>query len=127
MIGVFSSGTTLLAPDVFHRVPGAMDAGLSMTSWNTLFGNMSTDIPEDFRVASTIVQVPFGASHLFIAAHDIYYSDNSDPDGDFGVRITQVASSVPVPETSLMFGLSFVFLSALHMRFHRKAALKYPL
>jgi hypothetical protein len=88
---------------------------------------MSTDIPEDFRVANTIVQVPFGASHLFIAAHDIYYSDNSDPDGDFGVRITQVASSVPVPETSLMFGLSFVFLSALHMRLHRKAALKYPL
>src|SRR5688572_19076401 len=90
MIGVFSSGSSLLAPDVLHRVPGAMDAGLSVTSWNTLFGNMSTDIPEDFRVANTIVQVPFGASHLFIAAHDIYYSDNSDPDGDFGVRITKV-------------------------------------
>ena len=123
MIGVFSSGSTLLAPDVLHRVAGATNAGLSVTSWNTLFGNMSTDIPEDFRVANTVVQVPFGASHLFIAAHDIYYSDNSDPDGDYGVRITQVSSSVPVPETSVMFGLGFMFLFALHMLFHRKAGL----
>jgi len=126
MIGVFSSGNTLLAPDVLHRVPGATDSGLSVTSWNTLFGNMSTDIPEDFRVANTVVQVPFGASYLFIAAHDIYYSDNSDPDGDYGVRITQVSSSVPVPETSLMFGLGFILLLALHMLFYRKAALQRP-
>ena len=77
-------------------------------------------------MASTIVQVPFGASHLFIAAHDIYYSDNSDPDGDFGVRITQVASSVPVPETSVMFGFGFVVLLALH-GFLSKMPNKYPL
>jgi hypothetical protein len=128
MIGVFSNGNTLLAPNVLHRVPGAMDAGLSVASWNTLFGSMSTDIPEDFRVANTIVQVPLGATHLFIAAHDIYYSDNSDPDGDFGVRITQSASSVPVPETSLMFGLGFMLLLAghLHPRFRRAQLQQQP-
>ena len=125
MIGVFSSGNTLLAPSVLHRVPGAMDSGLSVASWNTLFGGLSTDIPEDFRVANTIVQVPVGASHLFIAAHDIYYSDNSDPDGDFGVRITQVASSVPVPETFLMFGIGFIFLLTLHLLSVSKIPCKY--
>jgi hypothetical protein len=45
-----------------------------------------------FRIANTIVQVPLGANYLFVAAHDIYYSDNSDPDGDYGVRITPLAS-----------------------------------
>ncbi|HTL63320.1 MAG TPA: hypothetical protein VL261_16880 [Nitrospira sp.] len=114
MIGIFSSSDTLLAPNVLDRVPGAIDAGLSVTSWNTLFGNMSTDIPYDFRVANTIVQVPVGATYLFIAAHDIYYSDNSDPDGDYAVRITQMSSSAPVPESSAMFGLGFIFVAVLH-------------
>jgi hypothetical protein len=114
MIGIFSSSNTLLAPNVLDRVPGAIDAGLSVTSWNTLFGNMSTDIPYDFRVANTIVQVPVGAAYLFIAAHDIYYSDNSDPDGDYAVRITQLSSSAAVPESSGIYGLGFIFVAMLH-------------
>ena len=105
MIGVFSTSNTLLAPNILDRVPGAVDAGIYVTSWPTLFGNMTTDFPYDFRVANTIVQVPQGADYLFIAAHDIYYSDNSDPNGNYGVRITPV--TVPVPGTMLMFGLGF--------------------
>ena len=112
MIGVFSNSNTLLAPNVLDRVPGAIDAGIYGTSWNTLFGNMNTDIPYDFRVANTIVQVPQGANYLFIAAHDIYYSDNSDPNGNYGVRITPVA--VPVPGTLLMFGLGFALFIGWH-------------
>jgi hypothetical protein len=102
MIGVFSNGTTLLAPNMLNRVSGSLDAGIHITTWNTLFGNLSTDIPHDFGITSTLVQVPFDATHLFVAAHDIYYSDNSDPDGDFGVRINKVAS-VPEPSTFLLF------------------------
>lgn len=120
MIGVFSNNNTLLAPNILNRVPGAIDGGVDVLSWNTLFGGMTTDIPQDFRVANTIVQVPLGATHLFIATHDIYYSDNSDPDGDYGVRITSLGSvptgAVAVPGTSLMFGLGFAFLIGWHQR-----------
>jgi len=101
MIGVFSSSDVILAPNVLNRVPGALDAGIPVVTWNTLFGNMSTDIPQDFRIANTIVQVPLGANYLFVAAEDIYYSDNSDPNGNYGVSITPLAS-VPEPSTVLL-------------------------
>lgn len=107
MIGVFSSSNVLYDPNVLNRVPGAIDAGLPVVTWNTYFGNMSTDIPQDFRIANTIAQVPLGANYLFVAAEDIYYSDNSDPDGDYAVRITPVAS-VPEPSTFLLFLPAFV-------------------
>ena len=109
MIGVFSSSDVLLAPNILNRVPGAIDAGIPVVTWNTLFGNMSTDIPEDFRIANTIVQVPFGANYLFVAAEDIYYSDNSDPNGSYGVRITPLAS-VPEPSTFLLLGVALFTL-----------------
>ena len=107
MIGVFSSSNALLTSNLSNRVPGAIDAGISVVTWNTLFGNMSTDFPEDFRIANTIVQVPLGANYLFVAAEDIYYSDNSDPDGDYGVRITPL-TSVPEPSTLLLLGPVFI-------------------
>ena len=107
MIGVFSNSSTLLSPAMLNRVPGSLDAGLSLTTWNTLFGNLSTDIPHDFGITNTLVQVPFGATHLFVAAHDIYYSDNSDPDGDFAVRINKVASD-PEPSTYGFFMLGLI-------------------
>ena len=107
MVGVFSSSNLLLASNLLNRVPGAIDAGLPVVTWNTLFGNMSTDFPQDFRIANTIVQVPLGANYLFVAAEDIYYSDNSDPDGDYGVRITPLAS-VPEPSTLLLLGPVFI-------------------
>jgi len=111
MIGIFSSTDVLLAPNLLNRVPGAIDAGLPVVTWNTLFGNMSTDIPQDFRIANTIVQVPLGANYLFVAAEDIYYSDNSNPNGNYGVRITPIGS-VPEPSTALLLpsALGIAFL-----------------
>ncbi len=122
MIGVFSSGSTLLAPNLFSRVPGALDAGVDITTWNTLFGNMATDIGEDFGIDNIFVQVPVGATHLFVAAHDIYYSDNSDPDGDFAVRITPV-SSVPEPSALLLLALGFFGL-VLYSRAYPPTAIR---
>jgi hypothetical protein len=121
MIGVFSSTNSLLVANVLNRVPGALDAGIGVQSWPTLFGSLSTDIPYDFRVANTIVQVPLGGNYLFIAAHDIYYSDNSDPNGNYGVQITRL-SSVPVPGTFLMFGLGFSLFVVWHQRVVKRQA-----
>lgn len=119
MIGVFSSSNTLLAPNIFDRVPGALDAGVHIVTWNTLFGNMPTDIPYDFGITNTFLHVPVGANYLFVAAHDIYYSDNSDPNGDFAVRITPIAS-VPEPSALLLLALGFVGLASYSRKISAK-------
>jgi Ca2+-binding RTX toxin-like protein len=53
-------------------------------------GNAPGNIDEDFVVYSEggIVQVPAGATHLLLASPDIFVSDNSDPDNDFGALIS---------------------------------------
>lgn len=101
MIGVFSSSAELLGPTELTRVPGVLGAGAEYTTWNTYYDNLSTDVYGDFRINNTFLYLPFGATHLFVAAHDMYYSDNSDPDGDYAVRITKIAS-VPEPSTLLL-------------------------
>jgi hypothetical protein len=100
MIAVFSSTTALLAGSQAHRVPGALAAGTDFVTPVTFVGALLTDIPEDFAVLGTgvTVNIPIGATHLFIAARDILYHDNTDPDRDFGVRIEQVT----VPEPALV-------------------------
>jgi len=114
MIGVFSSTNVLLAPNFLNRVPGAIDAGMPVVTWSTLYGNMATDILQDFRIANTIVQVPLGANYLFVAAEDIYYSDNSNPNGNYGVRIT--VASVPEPSTILLLPSALGILFFLRKR-----------
>jgi len=44
-------------------------------------------------LAGEPVTVPNGAAYLFVALTDIFYSDNTDPNGDFGVAITVNSSS----------------------------------
>ena len=88
MNGVFSSTNKLLPSDQFNRVPGAVDAGVDIGTGPTMFGQFPTDIPEDFAVAATKIQIPAGARFLFVAAPDIFYSDNVDPDGNYALRIT---------------------------------------
>jgi len=94
-MGIFSASPLLLAPSALNRVVDALDAGVDFISAPTFFGGEPTDVPQDFVITSgafpggTIcVIVPRGATHLFISAHDSLYGDNSDPDGDFAVRIT---------------------------------------
>ena len=95
MGGVFSAGTTLLGPSAVHRVPGAVDAGVELVTGGTFFGALPTDIPEDFAITDTTIQVPLGATHLFVGALDSLYSDNSDPNGDFKLQISVVDVSPP--------------------------------
>lgn len=88
MIAVFSAGDVLLAPDEPHRVPGAIDAGADVVTASTWSGGLPTDIAEDFAIADTTIGVPDGATHLLVGTADSLYLDNTDPNGDFAVRIS---------------------------------------
>jgi hypothetical protein len=87
MIGVFSSSATLLPADWQKRVDGAIDAGTDTPTAPTLVGGRDTDIAQDFFISSLKIRIPAGARYLFIAAPDIFYSDNTDPDANYAVRI----------------------------------------
>lgn len=94
-IGVFSADATILGEGLLQRVPGAISAGLVFVSAPTLSGGEPTDFPEDFRITSAlqaqvVVAVPAGAQFLFVGNHDSQWFDNSDPDGDFRVELTEV-------------------------------------
>jgi len=99
-VAVFSSSAVLLDGSQLNRVPGAIAAGVPVVTANTFFCNQPTDIPQDFRIASAIpntsviVQVPPGATHLFFSAGDHLFDDNSDPDGDYAVRVTRMPLAV---------------------------------
>jgi len=88
LIAVFSSSATLLPADKLNRVAGAIDAGTDVETGPTLSRARDTDIAQDFSVARDNVRIPAGAKYLFVAAPDIFYSDNSDPDADFALRIS---------------------------------------
>lgn len=94
LIGVFSSSSTLQGTAALHRVVDAIAAGGAYVSGNTWHGNQPTDVPEDFFCSRTgrgeniDIEVPAGATHLFLGIHDSLYSDNSDPNGDFGADLT---------------------------------------
>ncbi len=118
MIGIFSSTDELLAPNLLNRVPGAVDAGQYIVTMNTLYGGegnagVPTDIPYDFGIGANIFQIPTGAAYLFVAAHDVYYSDNSDPDLDFAVRMTRI-TAVPEPSSGILLALGLLGLCAWH-------------
>lgn len=100
-VAVFSASATLLSDTVLNRVQDAIDTG---TDYIT-----NGDIPEDFLAGDTIatavpgvtIGVPAGATHIFIAARDNHYSDNSDPNGNYGVSI----SVVPEPGSLVLSAL----------------------
>ena len=97
LIGVYSSSATILPSSNQFRIPGAIDAGIDFVSSPTFLGSIPTDIPEDFRIATTaapevVVEIPLGAQFLFVGNHDSYWKDNSDPDGDLAVEITVVGT-----------------------------------
>ena len=99
LCAVFSAGATLLATNVQQRVPGAIAAGPAFASAGTYYGNLPMDVPQDFFCSrkswatAVTVEVPAGATHLFLGVHDSLYLDNVDPNGDHAV----VLSIVPTP------------------------------
>jgi hypothetical protein len=115
--GIFSSSATLLAFSNLNRVVDAIDAGVDIFTSNTLFGNISTDVPEDFEITDgLIIDVPTGATHLFVQALDVLYTDNSDPDNDYAISLQQV----PIPSAAWLFVSGLLGLIGISR--HKKAA-----
>jgi hypothetical protein len=118
MIAVFSTSAILLDRHLLSRVPGAISAGPTFVTQNTLWDNLLTDIPEDFNFGNRApggitVRVPTGALYLFLSVPSSAYSDNRDPDGDYAASLT----AVPEPGSSLLlFGLGLVGLRAWRKR-----------
>jgi subtilisin family serine protease len=94
--GIFSSSDVLLDSSNLHRVPGAIQADTYDHHTTTTYecDGEPTDIPEDFRIdTSLIVEIPAGATHLFIGVSDCWYSDNVEgPDG-YAVYLTALAKN----------------------------------
>ena len=88
VVAVFSASDILLPSNELNRVQDAIDAGTDFTTMNTYDGDLLTDIPEDFFLDNVYIQVPVGATHIFLTVHDRLFQDNSDPDGDHAVEIT---------------------------------------
>ena len=98
--GVFSANATLLPAGNLNRVPGAIPvregAVSPCVSEATLFGGLSTDIPEDFWIDGGAIKVPQGAHYLFVTVADSYFGDNWDPDGDLAVQIQRALVAIPL-------------------------------
>jgi hypothetical protein len=93
---VFSGSPALLDGTQPHRVPDAIDAGIYANSGTTCPSGVPNDIPEDFVVppAGVDVTIPDGATHLFVETADCLFFDNSDPDGDYAIRLELVTTGV---------------------------------
>ena len=96
LMAVFSASATLLGPTLLVRVPDAIEAGVDYVTHTTCPGNLPTDIAQDFTapVEGVLVEIPPGATHLFLCPRECYSRDNSDPNSDFGVRISLVSTGV---------------------------------
>ena len=101
MLGIFSANATVLPGSLLHRIPGAIDAGPDNFSGGTWPNNEPTEVAEDFTIQppGLSIVIPPGATTLFVTPADIYYTDNEDPDGDLGVRITVTSTTGVAPGT----------------------------
>lgn len=92
-----------VAPDLaglFSSTPSATGAiaadGPAIVTPPTYYGNISTDIPQDFAIPpspdSTTVTVPDGAQYLFVIFPDSFYGDNGD--STLAVQITSFPLTV---------------------------------
>lgn len=90
MTAVFSDSAILLDPTNQNRISGAVDTGNDSATSSTSVGALPTDINEDFLITTeaSLVYIPLTATHLFVSVSDNFFGDNTDPDGDLGIRIS---------------------------------------
>ena len=84
---------------------------------NTYYGNLTTDISQDFEVpvgSPMSVVVPGGALFLAVGVTDSFYGDNSDPNGNLKLQLD--VSRIPEPGTVLLLASGFGLLAAFRRR-----------
>ena len=86
---VFSATDVLLAGNELDRVQDAIQPAFGSPSYVALpsaNGGLERDIPQDIAIQRTgnLLVVPDGAAFLFVAPTDIFLSDNTDADDNFG-------------------------------------------
>jgi hypothetical protein len=90
-IGFTDTQSTLGA--IFKGPSGLISPGLdsqhaAFNSLATACSGISTNIAEDFNVApQTAVQVPAGAAEILFTGNDSFWSDNTDPNNDYGLLL----------------------------------------
>lgn len=82
--------------------PGPVGQGIAFNSMPTACSSIPTDIPNDFNISPvTAVQIPAGATEILFTGNDSFWSDNTDPNGDYGVLIELVPSAaITIQQTS---------------------------
>jgi hypothetical protein len=118
--GVFSSSDTLLwdrsqegQVGPLHRVPDAIDVGVSYVTPDTYYGKVSNDIPEDFGISGsgTSIRIPSGAVYLMLAVVDTGVSNN---DGWIKVTIEKEQdTSSPIDINVLLIVAILVIVAAV--------------
>ncbi len=118
--GVFSSTSQLGPPSMLNRVTGAIASdGQPVLTLPTYYGNIATDIPQDFSIAAigdsqagpfTVVTIPDGANFLFFTANDSFYGDNYST--DLALHI----GAVPEPASLLLLAIGGPACAALRRK-----------
>lgn len=124
LIGIFSTTSELESIDKLNRVPGAIDSNKDFVTDETYFGELQTDIPEDFLSGDetgTRIEIPDGAKFLFLCNPDVYYPDNF---GTFQVTIKKIEteqsdSGFPI-EIVISIILAIIALIVLFLVYKRK-------
>jgi len=124
LIGIFSTTSELESIDKLNRVPGAIDSNKDFVTDETYFGELQTDIPEDFLSGDetgTRIEIPDGAKFLFLCNPDVYYPDNF---GTFQVTIKKLEteqsdSGFPI-EIVISIILAIIALIVLFLVYKRK-------
>jgi Ca2+-binding RTX toxin-like protein/methionine-rich copper-binding protein CopC len=100
------TGTPLLARFVDAGGLPVLPATFVGYTTSTQTSGRQTDVPEDFFVVGGItqVQVPQGAVALQFSVNDRFFSDNLDPDNDFGVVIRKADAYTSYADSDLLFG-----------------------
>jgi Ca2+-binding RTX toxin-like protein len=100
------TGTPLLARFVNANGQPVQPSTFLGHNTSTQSSGLETNVSEDFFVVAgvTQIEVPQGATALQFSVNDRFFSDNHDPDNDFGVVIRKADSYSDYSASDLLFG-----------------------